>query len=115
VKAAKATITKTRATIEQSNADPNTTAVTDDEMISLANRISPSVDNVVSSFYEGPLDSETLNAEVTKLHNNIKEILITFRKTTYYQEEHSKWLDILCTAVQHNLIKYRDANEKASK
>jgi len=115
VKAAKATITKARTTIEQSNAAANSTAAADDELIPLVNRISPSIDNVVSSFYEGPIDSEALSSEVTGLHDNIKDILITFRKTAYYQDEHSKWLDILCTAVQHNLLKYRDANEKASK
>jgi len=115
IKAAKATLSKLHSPIEQSDADPKSTVDDDDQLTSLVVLISPSVDNVVSSFYDLPLDSDTLNGEVVKLHDAVQEILSTFRITPYYQEEtHHKWIDILCTAAKHNLTKY-NANDSESK
>jgi len=116
VKAAKATLSKSRSSITQSQTDFKSTLDADDQLTSSINRISPSVDNVVSSFYESPLNFETLDNEVSKLHENIQEILTTFEKTPYYQETDKKWIEILFTAVQHNFMKYHHhANESASK
>ncbi|GLH15548.1 Cyclin-D1-binding protein 1-like protein [Gryllus bimaculatus] len=72
-----------------------------DDLISSVSRLSPSVDDFVSSAYP-PMNRDAVKKTAMEVVNSVQAILLVVKQAHYVQDEDQSWVDFLLKAVDHN-------------